>query len=138
MVSSVTSLSQSVPVTSSPASETRGQKVDLSLRREIAVTAKFGPDPFTGSPLQIISGNDVQAAENNDLLRLAQANISPVSPSNSFQAQSAGSSEIPTVNKEASRSGQAAQQNGTLSQSSLNFGVGLGGGQRGVSVDFEV
>ena len=44
-------------------------------RREIAFTAKFGPDPFTGSPLQIIAGDDVRAAETNDLERLSKANL---------------------------------------------------------------
>ena len=138
MVTSVTNSVQAIlPAQDSQA---QGQRVDLSLRREVAVTAKFGPDPFTGSPLQIISGQDVQAAETNDLIRLAQTNINPVvSPSNSFQAQSAGSQELTGDGTTAGNGNKrAAQQDGSLNQDALNFGVGLAGGQRGLSLDFEV
>ena len=79
-------------------------------RREIAFTAKFGPDPVTGSPLQIIAGDDVRAAETNDLERLSEANLGRVSSQNSFQAQLARSEQEFAAETEATGSDQAAQQ----------------------------
>ena len=42
---------------------TASETISTTLRRVVALTAKFGPDPVTGSPLQIIAGKDVEAAE---------------------------------------------------------------------------
>lgn len=112
-----------------------------NIRREIAVTAKFGPDPVTGSPLQIVAGDDVRAAETNDLQRLAEANLGIVSPQNSFQAQSIRSDEDLAAETEASGSGQAAQQSLSAIQSTNTQigGVGLSdASQRGISVDVQV
>ena len=70
---------------------TNSEAISTTLRRVVALTAKFGPDPVTGSPLQIIAGEDVEAAETNDLQRLAQANLGLSSPENAFQGnRSAG------------------------------------------------
>ena len=110
-------------------------------RREIAFTAKFGPDPFTGSPLQIIAGDDVRAAETNDLERLSKANLGRVSSQNSFQAQSARSEQEFAAETEASRSDQAAQQSLSSNQSSFTQSSGVGvsdPSQRGNSVDHQI
>ena len=111
-------------------------------RREIAFTAKFGPDPFTGSPLQIIAGDDVRAAETNDLERLSKANLGRVSSQNSFQAQSARSEqEFAAETTEATGSDQAAQQTLFSNQSSFKQTSGVGisdSSQRGNSVDLQI
>ena len=111
-------------------------------RREIAFTAKFGPDPFTGSPLQIIAGDDVRAAETNDLERLSKANLGRVSSQNSFQAQSARSEQaFAAETTEATGSDQAAQQTLFSNQSSFKrtSGVGVSGSsQRGNSIDLQI
>ena len=110
-------------------------------RREIAFTAKFGPDPFTGSPLQIIAGDDVRAAETNDLERLSKANLGRVSSQNSFQAQLARSEQEFAAETEATGSDQAAQQTLFSNQSSFKqiSGVGVSdSSQRGNSVDLQI
>lgn len=111
-------------------------------RREIAFTAKFGPDPFTGSPLQIIAGDDVRAAETNDLERLSKANLGRVSSQNSFQAQSARSEqEFAAETTKATGSDQAAQQTLFSNQSSFKQTSGVGvsaSSQRGNSVDLQI
>lgn len=125
-----------------PASATEsGAKVSTSLQREIAVTAKFGPDPVTGSPFQVISGDDVEAAETNDLQRLAEANLGLVSPQTAFQAQSIRSDEEISRETEASQSGEAAQQSLAAAQSSFSEIGGTGsapGSERGSTVDVQV
>ena len=111
-------------------------------RREIAFTAKFGPDPFTGSPLQIIAGDDVRAAETNDLERLSKANLGRVSSQNSFQAQLARSEqEFAAETTKATGSDQAAQQTLFSNQSSFKQTSGVGisdSSQRGNSVDLQI
>ena len=111
-------------------------------RREIAFTAKFGPDPVTGSPLQIIAGDDVRAAETNDLERLSKANLGRVSSQNSFQAQSARSEqEFAAATTKATGSDQAAQQTLFSNQSSFKQTSGVGvsdSSQRGNSVDLQI
>ena len=110
-------------------------------RREIAFTAKFGPDPVTGSPLQIIAGDDVRAAETNDLKRLSEANLGRVSSQNSFQAQSARSEQEFAAETEATGSDQAAQQTLSSNQSSFTQTSGVGvsdSSQRGNSVDLQI
>ena len=67
MVASVSSSANFIPKTASvgrPA-DTRvdAENISSTLRRNVAITAKFGPDPATGSPFQLISGEDVEAAE---------------------------------------------------------------------------
>lgn len=112
-----------------------------NVRREIAVTAKFGPDPETGSPLQIISGDDVRAAETNDLQRLSEANLGRVSSENSFQAQSARSEQEFAAETESSSSSQAAQQTPSSNQSSFTQTSGVeltDSSQRGNSVDLQI
>lgn len=111
------------------------------IRREIAVTAKFGPDPVTGSPLQIIAGDDVRAAETNDLQRLSEANLGRVSSENSFQAQSARSEQEFAAETDASSSSQAAQQTLSSNQSSFTQTSGIessDSSQRGNSVDLQI
>lgn len=123
------------------ADNTTSNQISSTLRREVAVTAKFGPDPVTGSPFQIISGEDVEAAENNDLQRLAEANLGLVSPQNSLQAQSVRSDEELAQETRASQAGEAAQQSLSASQSSFSQigGTGLAAGSnRGTTVDVQV
>ena len=123
------------------ADSTTSGNISTTLRREIAVTAKFGPDPVTGSPLQIIAGEDVEAAETNDLQRLAQANLGLSSPENSFQAQSVRSDAELAAETEASESGQAAQQAlaANVGSTAQTGGIGLSDvSQRGISVDIQV
>ena len=110
-------------------------------RREIAFTAKFGPDPFTGSPLQIIAGDDVRAAETNDLERLSEANLGRVSSQNSFQAQLARSEQEFAAETEATSSDQEAQQTLSSNQSSFTQTSGVSvsdSSQRGNSVDLQI
>ena len=120
---------------------TTSETVSTTLRRVVALTAKFGPDPVTGSPLQIIAGDDVEAAETNDLQRLAQANLGLSSPENAFQAQSVRSEAELAAETEASASTQAAQQS-LAANTSTSTQSGGGGtpevGQRGLSVDIQV
>jgi hypothetical protein len=109
--------------------------------RAIATTAKFGPDPVTGSPFQIIAGDDIRAAETNDLERLSEANLSRVSSQNSFQAQSIRSEQEFTAETETSNSDQAAQQTLSANQSSFTQTSGFeasDSSQRGNSVDLQV
>ena len=120
---------------------TTSETIGTTLRRVVALTAKFGPDPATGSPLQIIAGEDVEAAETNDLQRLAQANLGLSSPENAFQAQSVRSEAELAAETEASASAQAAQQSlaANTSSSTQNGGGGIPEvGQRGLSVDIQV
>ena len=120
---------------------TTSEIISTTLRRVVALTAKFGPDPVTGSPLQIIAGEDVEAAETNDLQRLAQANLGLSSPENAFQAQSFRSEAELAAETEASASAQAAQQSlaANTSSSTQNGGGGIPEvGQRGLSVDIQV
>ena len=120
---------------------TTSETISTTLRRVVALTAKFGPDPVTGSPLQIIAGEDVEAAETNDLQRLAQANLGLSSPENAFQAQSVRSEAELAAETEASASAQAAQQSlaANTSSSTQNGGGGIPEvGQRGLSVDIQV
>jgi hypothetical protein len=115
--------------------------VASNARREIAVTAKFGPDPVTGSPFQIIAGDDVRAAETNDLERLSEANLSRISSQNSFQAQSSRSEQEFAAETEASGSDQAAQQSLSSNQSSFTQSSGVGvsdPSQRGNSIDLQI
>ncbi len=110
-------------------------------RREIAFTAKFGPDPVTGSPLQIIAGDDVRAAETNDLERLSEANLGRVSSQNSFQAQLARSEQEFAAETKATGSDQEAQQTLSSNQSSFTqtSGVSISDlSQRGNSVDLQI
>jgi hypothetical protein len=135
LASNVASVQQT---TSRAAGETA---VASNLGRAIAVTAKFGPDPATGSPLQIISGDDVRAAETNDLQRLSEANLGRVSSENSFQAQSARSEQEFAAETESSSSSQAAQQTPSSNQSSFTQTSGAeltDSSQRGNSVDLQV
>ena len=123
------------------ADNTASGTISTTLRRGVAITAKFGPDPVTGSPFQIIAGEDVEAAETNDLQRLAQTNLGLSSPENLFQAQSVRSdAELATENK-APRSGQTAQQSlaASTGASTQTEGVALPNvGHRGISVDIQV
>ena len=115
--------------------------VASSSRREIAFTAKFGPDPVTGSPLQIIAGDDVRAAETNDLERLSEANLGRVSSQNSFQAQLARSEQEFAAETEATSSDQEAQQTLSSNQSSFTQTSGVSvsdSSQRGNSVDLQI
>ena len=110
-------------------------------RREIAFTAKFGPDPVTGSPLQIIAGDDVRAAETNDLERLSEANLGRVSSQNSFQAQLARSEQEFAAETEATSSDQEAQQTLSSNQSSFTQTGSVSvsdSSQRGNSVDLQI
>ena len=111
-----------------------------TLRRAVAITAKFGPDPETGSPLQFIAGADVEAAETMDLQRLAEANLGLSSAENMFQAQSIRSDQELGVENGASSAGQAAQQSlaATLGSAAQIGGVGLIIGARGISIDIKV
>ena len=119
------------------ADDTSSVRVSSALRREIAVTAKFGPDPVTGSPFRVISGEDVEAAETNDLQRLSEANLGLVSPQTSFQAQSIRSDEDIARENQGS---QAAQQSLEAGQSSFSQigGTGSTAADRGISVDVQV
>ena len=123
------------------ADNTASGTISTTLRRGVAITAKFGPDPVTGSPFQIIAGEDVEAAETNDLHRLAQTNLGLSSPENLFQAQSVRSdAELAPENK-ALASGQTAQQSlaASTGASTQTGGVALpNAGQRGISVDIQV
>ena len=135
LASNVASVQQT---TSRAAGEVNGAS---GSRREIAFTAKFGPDPVTGSPLQIIAGDDVRAAETNDLERLSEANLGRVSSQNSFQAQSARSEQEFAAETEATGSDQAAQQTLSSNQSSFTQTSGVGvsdSSQRGNSVDLQI
>ena len=51
-----------------------------------AFTSKFGPDPDTGEPLRFVSGDDVVAAETNDVSAIIDKRLSAVSASTLFQA----------------------------------------------------
>ncbi|MEL0111900.1 MAG: hypothetical protein VW835_09225 [Rickettsiales bacterium] len=149
MVASVTDSSLLTPGVSSvrPAASradtdnTTSAQISTSLRREVAVTAKFGPDPVTGSPFQIISGDDVEAAETNDLQRLAEANLGLVSPQTAFQAQSIRSDEDIARETGPSQSAEAAQQSLLAAQSSFSEIGGTGNSassERGSTVDVQV
>jgi len=122
------------------ADDTSSARISSTLRREIAVTAKFGPDPVTGSPFRVISGEDVEAAETNDLQRLSEANLGLVSPQTSFQAQSIRSDEEIARENEGSQAAQAAQQSLEAGQSSFSQigGTGSTAADRGISVDVQV
>lgn len=78
---------------------------DSRFNGRVAFTAKFGPDPETGLPLQIVRGADVVAAENFDLIAVIDRRIAnrltdgsvlgaqetqdqPVTPSTEPQARS--------------------------------------------------
>ena len=118
-------------------------KIDTASNNQgaISTTAKFGPDPLTGSPLQVISGDDVRAAETNDLKRLLEASLGRVSSQNSFQAQSARSEQAFAAETEASRSDQATQQTLSSNRSSFTQSSGVGvadSSKRGNSVDLQV
>lgn len=118
-------------------------KIDTASNNQgaISTTAKFGPDPFTGSPLQVISGDDVQAAATNNLQRLSEANLGRVSSQNSFQAQSDRSEQEFAAETEASRSDQATQQTLSSNRSSFTQSSGVGvadSSKRGNSVDLQV
>ena len=118
---------------------TTSETISTTLRRVVALTAKFGPDPVTGSPLQIIAGEDVEAAETNDLQRLAQANLGLSSPENAFQTQSVRSEAELAAETEAPA--RAAQQSlaANTSTSTQSGGGGIPDvGQRGLSVDIQV
>lgn len=120
--------------------DTRSVQVSSDIRREIAVTAKFGPDPVTGSPLRFISGEDVEAAETNDLQRLSEANLGLVSPQTSFQAQSIRSDEDIARENQGSKAAQAAQQSleaGQFSFSQIDGTISTAA-DRGISVDVKV
>ena len=122
------------------ADNTASGTISTTLRRGVAITAKFGPDPVTGSPFQIIAGEDVEAAETNDLHRLAQTNLGLSSPENLFQAQSVRSEAELAAETEASASAPAAQQSLAANTStSTQSGGGIPEvGQRGLSVDIQV
>ena len=122
------------------ADDTRTVRVSSDIRREIAVTAKFGPDPVTGSPFRFISGDDVEAAETNDLQRLSEANLGLVSPQTSFQAQSIRSDEEIARENQGSQAAQAAQQSLEAGQSSFTQigGTSSTAADRGISVDVKV
>ena len=65
-VTSTVSVSAGRPAgTRLDADDTKFGSANSDIRREIAITAKFGPDPVTGSPLRVIFGEDVEAAERN-------------------------------------------------------------------------
>ena len=114
MVASVSGSASFIPTTASvgrPAdTRVNAENISSTLRRDVALTAKFGPDPATGSPFQLISGDDVEAAETNDLQRLAEANKGLVSPLTSFQAQSIRSEDEIAQEADNSKSARAAQQ----------------------------
>ena len=120
--------------------DTRSVRVSSDIRREIAVTAKFGPDPITGSPLRFIFGDDVEAAERNDLQRLSETNLGLVSPQTSFQAQSIRSDEDIARENQGSQAAQAAQQSLEAGQSSFSQigGTSSTAADRGISVDVKV
>jgi len=106
------------------------------LRREVAITAKFGPDPETGSPLQIISGKDVELAENNDLQRLSEANLGASSAETAFQTTSISSAETSTA-----ESGAASSQALQVARSASTDSDGGSSGDftpRGSTVDVQV
>ena len=144
MVASVSSSANFIPKTASvgrPA-DTRvdAENISSTLRRNVAHTAKFGPDPATGSPFQLISGEDVEAAETNNLQRLAEANKGLVSPLTSFQAQSIRSGEEIAQEADSSISAQTSQQSLQTGKISF-FEIGVKGntdGERGLSVDVQV
>ena len=145
MVASVTApgaLASNIASVQQTTSRAAGEiNVASNARQEIAVTAKFGPDPDTGSPFQIIAGDDVRAAETNDLERLSEANLGRISSQNSFQAQSARSEQEFAAETEASGSDQAAQQSLSSNQSSFTQSSGVGvsdPSQRGNSVDLQI
>ncbi len=144
MVASVSGLASFIPTKASVGrpDDTRvnAENISSTLRRVVALTAKFGPDPATGSPFQLISGKDVEAAETNDLQRLAEANKGLVSPLTSFQAQSIRSENEITEKADTSKSAQAVQQS---LQSGLSSFFEIAGtvntaSERGVSVDIKV
>ena len=122
------------------ADDTSSVQVSSALRREIAITAKFGPDPVTGSPFRVIFGEDVEAAETNDLQRLSEANLGLVSPQTSFQAQSIRSDEDIARKNQGSQAAQAAQLSLEAGQSSFSQidGTGSTAADRGTSVDVQV
>ena len=122
------------------ADDTRTARVSSDIRREIAVTAKFGPDPVTGSPLRFISGEDVEAAETNDLQRLSEANLGLVSPQTSFQAQTIRSDEDIAQDNQGSQAAQAAKQSLAAGQSSFSQigGTSSTAADRGISVNLLV
>tara|TARA_A100001037_G_C15108775_1_gene617861 strand:+ start:522 stop:956 length:435 start_codon:yes stop_codon:yes gene_type:complete len=144
MVASVSGLASFIPTKASVGrpDDTRvnAENISSTLRRVVALTAKFGPDPATGSPFQLISGKDVEAAETNDLQRLAEANKGLVSPLTSFQAQSIRSENEITEKADTSKSAQAVQQ--SLQSGLSSFfeiaGTGNTASERGVSVDIKV
>jgi len=110
--------------------------VNTKLRREVAITAKFGPDPETGSPLQIISGKDVELAENNDLQRLSEANLGASSAETAFQTTSISSAETSTA-----ESGAASSQALQVARSASTDSDGGSSGDftpRGSTVDVQV
>lgn len=61
-------------------SDSRGRSaadrtIESRFNGRVAFTAKFGPDPETGLPLRIVRGEDVEAAENVDLIALVDRRI---------------------------------------------------------------
>ncbi|MGE4218248.1 MAG: hypothetical protein AB7G39_02275 [Alphaproteobacteria bacterium] len=61
-------------------SDSRGRSsadraTDSRFNGRVAFTAKFGPDPETGLPLQVVRGADVEAAENFDLIAVIDRRI---------------------------------------------------------------
>lgn len=144
MVASVSGLASFIPTKASVGrpDDTRvnAENIKSTLRRTVALTAKFGPDPATGSPFQLISGKDVEAAETNDLQRLAEANRGLVSPLTSFQAQSIRSENEIADKADTSKSAQAVQRSLQAGLSSFFeiAGTGNTASERGVSVDIKV
>ena len=79
---SATSATRVTPPTQSDGlqSDSRGRSTadraaDARFNGRVAFTAKFGPDPETGLPLQVVRGADVEAAENFDLLAIVARRI---------------------------------------------------------------
>ena len=144
MVASVSGSASFIPTTASVgrAADTRvdAENISSTLRRGVALTAKFGPDPATGSPFQLISGDDVEAAETNDLQRLAEANMGLVSPLTSFQAQSIRSEDEIAQEADNSKSARAVQQ--SLQAGKFSFfeigGTGNTVVELGLTVDVRV
>lgn len=116
-------------------------RINPKLGRDVALTAKFGPDPGTGSPLQLIAGSDVEAAETNDLRRLAEANLGLSSAENLFQAQSIRSDQELAIENGISGARQVAQEALTakFKFAAQTNGIGINDfTQRGNSIDIQV
>ena len=116
-------------------------RINPNLGRDVALTAKFGPDPGTGSPQQLISGPDVEAAETNNLRRLAEANLGLSSAENLFQAQSIRSDQELAADNGISGAGQVAQEALTakFKFAAQTGSIGINDfTQRGNSVDIQI